>query len=102
MMVTFVSQCEKKALNRTRRVLDAFADRKRNLRSISGGSLRIGSLEKMLSSCCCTIHVHCCSGSIAKIGFNPRRPIDIQFSIYRVVFDPTAALKVTGQVLSTG
>ena len=26
-MVTFVSQCEKKALNRTRRVLDAFADR---------------------------------------------------------------------------
>lgn len=27
MMVTFVSQCEKKALNRTRRVLDAFADR---------------------------------------------------------------------------
>lgn len=28
MMVTFVSQCEKKALVRTRRVLDAFADRK--------------------------------------------------------------------------
>jgi len=27
MMVTFVSQCEKKALNRTRRVLDSFADR---------------------------------------------------------------------------
>jgi len=27
MMVTFVSQCEKKALPRTRRVLDAFADR---------------------------------------------------------------------------
>ncbi len=27
MMVTFVSQCEKKALSRTRRVLDAFADR---------------------------------------------------------------------------
>lgn len=27
MMVTFVSQCEKKALRRTRRVLDAFADR---------------------------------------------------------------------------
>lgn len=27
MMVTFVSQCEKKALNKTRRVLDAFADR---------------------------------------------------------------------------
>ncbi len=27
MMVTFVSQCQKKALNRTRRVLDAFADR---------------------------------------------------------------------------
>lgn len=27
MMVTFVSQCEKKALKRTRRVLDAFADR---------------------------------------------------------------------------
>src|SRR5690554_7109928 len=27
MMVTFVSQCEKKALNRTRRVLDAFAHR---------------------------------------------------------------------------
>ncbi len=27
MMVTFVSQCEKKALTRTRRVLDAFADR---------------------------------------------------------------------------
>lgn len=27
MMVTFVSECEKKALNRTRRVLDAFADR---------------------------------------------------------------------------
>lgn len=27
MMVTFVSQCEKKALNRTRRVMDAFADR---------------------------------------------------------------------------
>ncbi len=27
MMVTFVSQCEKKALNRSRRVLDAFADR---------------------------------------------------------------------------
>ena len=27
MMVTFVSQCEKKALNRTRRVLDAFANR---------------------------------------------------------------------------
>ena len=27
MMVTFVSQCEKKALDRTRRVLDAFADR---------------------------------------------------------------------------
>ena len=27
MMVTFVSQCEKKALARTRRVLDAFADR---------------------------------------------------------------------------
>lgn len=27
MMVTFVSQCEKKAHNRTRRVLDAFADR---------------------------------------------------------------------------
>ena len=27
MMVTFVSQCKKKALNRTRRVLDAFADR---------------------------------------------------------------------------
>ena len=27
MMVTFVSQCEKKALGRTRRVLDAFADR---------------------------------------------------------------------------
>ena len=27
MMVTFVSQCQKKALNRTRRVLDAFANR---------------------------------------------------------------------------
>jgi CRISPR-associated endonuclease/helicase Cas3 len=27
MMVIFVSECEKKALNRTRRVLDAFADR---------------------------------------------------------------------------
>ncbi|MFO3345630.1 hypothetical protein SCZ78_15055, partial [Legionella pneumophila serogroup 6] len=27
MMVIFVSQCEKKALARTRRVLDAFADR---------------------------------------------------------------------------
>lgn len=27
MMVTFISQCEKKALRRTRRVLDAFADR---------------------------------------------------------------------------
>ena len=27
MMVTFVSQCEKKALKRTRRVLDAFAER---------------------------------------------------------------------------
>ncbi len=27
MMVNFISQCEKKALNRTRRVLDAFADR---------------------------------------------------------------------------
>lgn len=27
MMVTFVSQCEKKALNRTRKVLDSFADR---------------------------------------------------------------------------
>lgn len=27
MMVTFISQCEKKALNKTRRVLDAFADR---------------------------------------------------------------------------
>jgi len=27
MMVTFVSQCEKKALNRTRRVLDSFANR---------------------------------------------------------------------------
>ncbi len=26
MMVTFVSQCEHKALNRTRRVLDAFAN----------------------------------------------------------------------------
>ena len=27
MMVTFVSQCEHKALNQTRRVLDAFANR---------------------------------------------------------------------------
>ena len=27
MMVTFISQCEKKALKKTRRVLDAFADR---------------------------------------------------------------------------
>ena len=27
MMVTFISQCEKKALNKTRRVLDAFANR---------------------------------------------------------------------------
>ena len=27
MIVTFVSQCEKKALNKNRRVLDAFADR---------------------------------------------------------------------------
>ena len=27
MMVTFVSQCEKKALQRTRQVLDSFADR---------------------------------------------------------------------------
>lgn len=27
MMVTFVSQCEHKALNRTRRVIDAFANR---------------------------------------------------------------------------
>ncbi len=27
MMVTFVSECEKKALNRTRRVLDSFANR---------------------------------------------------------------------------
>ncbi len=27
MMVTFISECEKKALNRTRRVLDAFANR---------------------------------------------------------------------------
>ena len=27
MMVVFVSQCEKKALNRTRRVLDTFANR---------------------------------------------------------------------------
>ncbi len=27
MMVTFISQCEKKALNRTRRVLDSFANR---------------------------------------------------------------------------
>ena len=27
MMVTFISQCDKKALNRTRRVLDAFANR---------------------------------------------------------------------------
>ena len=26
-MVTFISECEKKALNRTRRVLDAFANR---------------------------------------------------------------------------
>ena len=30
MIVTFVSQCEKKALARTRRVLDAFADRIEN------------------------------------------------------------------------
>lgn len=27
MMVTFISQCEKNALKKTRRVLDAFADR---------------------------------------------------------------------------
>ena len=27
MMVTFISECEKKALARTRKVLDAFADR---------------------------------------------------------------------------
>ncbi len=27
MIITLVSQCEKKALNRTRRVLDAFANR---------------------------------------------------------------------------
>ena len=27
MMVTFVSECEKNALKKTRRVLDAFADR---------------------------------------------------------------------------
>lgn len=27
MMVTFVSQCEKKAIGKTRRVLDAFANR---------------------------------------------------------------------------
>lgn len=27
MLVTFVSQCEKKALKRTRRILDAFANR---------------------------------------------------------------------------
>lgn len=27
MFVTFISQCEKKAIPRTRRVLDAFADR---------------------------------------------------------------------------
>ena len=27
MLVTFISQCEKKALNRTRRILDAFANR---------------------------------------------------------------------------
>ena len=27
MMVTFISQCEKKALKKTRRVLDAFANR---------------------------------------------------------------------------
>ncbi|MFH4122506.1 hypothetical protein WAI71_22625, partial [Acinetobacter baumannii] len=27
MIVTFISQCEKKAIPRTRRVLDAFADR---------------------------------------------------------------------------
>ena len=27
MLVTFISECEKKALNRTRRVLDAFANR---------------------------------------------------------------------------
>ncbi|WP_230593296.1 hypothetical protein [Coxiella burnetii] len=27
MMVTFISQCEKKALSKTRRVLDAFANR---------------------------------------------------------------------------
>ncbi len=27
MMVTFISQCEKKALKRSRRVLDAFANR---------------------------------------------------------------------------
>ena len=27
MMVTFVAECEKKALNRTRRVLDSFANR---------------------------------------------------------------------------
>ncbi|MCF6288117.1 MAG: hypothetical protein L3J53_02630 [Proteobacteria bacterium] len=27
MIVTFISQCEKKSLNKTRRVLDAFANR---------------------------------------------------------------------------
>jgi len=27
MIVTFISECEKKSLNKTRRVLDAFADR---------------------------------------------------------------------------
>ena len=27
MMVTFISQCDKNALKKTRRVLDAFADR---------------------------------------------------------------------------
>lgn len=44
MIVTFVSQCEKKALARTRRVLDAFADRIRHT-LFSNVHCHISSLE---------------------------------------------------------
>lgn len=42
MMVTFVSQCEKKALSRTRRVLDSFADR------IGDNTWQMGSTQEDL------------------------------------------------------
>jgi len=64
MMVTFISQCEKNALKKTRRVLDAFADRiGDNAWQTIITEEGLNTVKKMLRQTASKSARHCCAAS---------------------------------------